>query len=139
VAADNLLDSKSTTEDLCQSLRQGKGRSAGKASWLGMSAIALAGSFVAPLSAEAQVVNLLQNGGFETNPGVNNPPGFRQFTSNNPDASKNPVPFWTNNAPNDNTIEIWRSGFQGVNAITQAESAAAQDGFFPTGGGDLFQ
>lgn len=138
MAADNLLGSESTTEDLCQNLRQGKGRSAGKASWLGMSAIALAGSFVAPLSAEAQVVNLLQNGGFETNPGVNNPPGFRQFTSNNPDASKNPVPFWTNNAPNDNTIEIWRSGFQGVNAITQAESAAAQDGFFPTGGGIYF-
>ena len=75
---------------------------------------------------------------FETNPGVRNPPGFRQFPSNNPDPSQNLVPYWTNNAPNDNTIEIWRSGFQGVNAITESESSAAGDQYFPTGGGLYF-
>lgn len=78
--------------------------------------------FLLALLATGEAQNLIQNGGFEVqNPPVpTTPPTYRIF-----DVSG--LPNWSTSAQ-DQKVEIWSSGFQGVTTITQP------DGFYPNGG-----
>jgi hypothetical protein len=99
---------------------------------LRISAIAIAGALITPLSAQAQVVNLLENGGFEQQLPQQLPTPTRYML-----LPEDNIPAWKTSA-NDKLIEIWTNGFNGVNTITSAQSAAAGDDFFPSGGGSFF-
>jgi hypothetical protein len=84
------------------------------------------------MSAKAEVVNLLGNGGFEQQVPQEAvaPPRFMTMNESR-------IAPWSTSAK-DKQVEIWSNGFLGFNTITPAQSAAAGDTFFPGGGGNFF-